>query len=134
MVRLMMCVVLGLILSACTVSVLAPPRGLIEKAVVWQFQQTQTQLKQQLDLDIKNVDIKNIAIAQQRPLSIENLPAFRIQGSYDVVLKLPKRQLSQPHRDFDVYMQLQREGKTWRVLQPNPNDSNPSSWQSFVIE
>ena len=67
-------------------------------------------------------------------MTVEHLPAFRIQGMYDLNLKLPKRSIEQPKKDFDIYLQLQKEGKTWRLLLPPGVNQDSSQWHSYLVE
>ncbi|MBF2066117.1 MAG: hypothetical protein IGS39_17120 [Calothrix sp. C42_A2020_038] len=139
MVRLIVIILLVLLLSGCNKNPLTPTNGLIKKAIAIQVEQTQQQLSKQLDLSLKGFDIKHLAIKQQKYQTINSLPAYRVQGTYDLSLKLNTRELSQSKKPFDIYMQLQKEGKTWRLLQPekeNNDNGNESEviWRSYLIE
>ncbi|AFZ56518.1 hypothetical protein H6G54_12760 [Anabaena cylindrica FACHB-243] len=121
-------------LTACSSIALLPTYELVQKAIAIQLEQTQQQLNQKLDLDFQKFNIKGLSITQQQPLTIENLPAYRVRGTYDLTVKLPKRQLTQPQKPFEVYLQIQREGKTWRLLLPEKNSENPQLvWHSYLI-
>jgi hypothetical protein len=135
MVRLIIILMLLGLLTACTTSVLAPTSQLVEKAIALQLQKTQQQLKQQLDLDFKGFEIHHLAITKKQPLTIQNLLTYRVRGTYDLIFKLPKRQLKQPHKPYEVYLQLQQEGKTWRLLLPEKEgkETNPV-WRSYLIQ
>jgi hypothetical protein len=89
----------------------------------------------QLDLDFQGFEIKRLSITQEQPLTIDNLPAFHVRGTYDLIVKLPKRRLTQPQQAFDVYLQIQQEGKTWRLLLPEKGSQNTQSiWRSYLIQ
>ncbi|MFQ4144717.1 hypothetical protein [Chlorogloeopsis sp. ULAP02] len=135
MVRLIIIMTLLGLLTACTTSVLAPTSQLVEKAIALQLEKTQQQLKQQLDLDFKGFEVHHLAIAKKQPQTIQNLLTYHVSGTYDLIFKLPKRQLKQPQKPFDVYLQLQQEGKTWRLLLPQKEskDTKPV-WHSYLIE
>ncbi len=133
MVRLVLTGIL-IFLTACSSIALQPTYELVEKAIAIQLEQTQQQLKQKLDLDFQKFDIKRVAIIQQQPLTIENLPAYHVQGTYDLTVKLPKKQITQPQKPFDIYLQIQREGKSWRLLLPEKtNNDKPSIWHSYQL-
>jgi hypothetical protein len=134
MVRQMIAMILLWLLTACTTSVIAPTSQLVEKAIALELQQTRQQLNQQLDLDFQGFEINRLSITQRKALTVEDLPTYRIQGNYNLTFKLPKRKLTQPQKLFDVYLQLQREGKTWRLLVPE-DDSKDSKqvWRSYSI-
>ncbi|NMG22646.1 hypothetical protein [Brasilonema bromeliae] len=132
--RLMIAIILLWLLTACTTSVLAPTSQLVEKAIALELQQTQQQLNQQLDLDFQGFEINRLSITQRKALTVENLPTYHVQGTYNLTFKLPKRKLTQPQKPFEVYLQLQREGKTWRLLVPEDHGKDSKQvWRSYSI-
>jgi hypothetical protein len=134
MARFVFTTILLLLLTACGSIGLLPNSELVQKAITLQLEQTQQQLSQKLDLDFRGFEIKQLSINQEQPLTIQNLPAFRVRGTYDLTVKLPKRQLTQPRQAFEVYLQIQQEGKTWRLLLPDKErkDTQPI-WHSYLI-
>ncbi|MGJ5676504.1 MAG: hypothetical protein ACR9NN_23360 [Nostochopsis sp.] len=127
--------VLLLVLSACTTTVLAPPSQLVEKAIALQLQKTQQQLNQQLDLNFQGFQINHLSITQEKPLTIQNLITYQVRGTYNLTFKLPKRKLTQPDKPFEVYLQLQKEGKTWRLLLPEQSRKDTDTvWHSYMIQ
>ncbi|KYC37771.1 hypothetical protein WA1_04445 [Scytonema hofmannii PCC 7110] len=118
-------------LSACTTSVLAPTSQLVQKALRLEVEQTQQRLSQQLDLNFQGFEINRLSITQEQPLTIQNLLTYRVRGTYDLAFKLPKRQIKQSQKPFELYLQLQREGKTWRLLLPESGVKG--SWRSYLI-
>lgn len=135
MVRLILTAILLVLLTACGSIGLLPTSELVQKAIALELEQTQQKLNQQLDLDFQSFEIKHLSITQEQPLTIENLPAFRVQGSYDLIVKLPKRSLTQPQKPFEVYLQIQQEGKTWRLLLPEKGSKNTQpTWRSYLIQ
>ncbi|WP_414551646.1 hypothetical protein [Anabaena sp. CCY 0017] len=134
MVRLFVTVILLALLTACGSIGLLPTTQLVQKAIALQVEQTQQQLNQKLDLDFQGFEIKRLKIQQEQPLTIQSLPAFRVRGTYDLILNLPKRQLKQLQQPFEVYLQIQQEGKSWRLLLPaKDNPDSPKSWRSYLI-
>ena len=132
--RLIISLILIGLLTACTNSVLAPTRQIVRSAIALQLEQTQQQLNQQLDLDFQGFEINRLSITQRKALTVENLPTYRVQGTYNLTFKLPKRKLAQPQKPFEVYLQLQREGKTWRLLVPeNHGKDSRQVWRSYSI-
>ncbi|NWF57795.1 MAG: hypothetical protein HXY43_00300 [Fischerella sp.] len=133
--RLIVILILLGLLTACTTTVLAPTSQLVEKAIALQLEKTQQQLNQQLDLDFQGFKINHLSINQEKPLTIQNLLTYRVRGTYNLTFKLPKRQLTQPQKPFEVYLQLQQEGKTWRLLLPEKigKDTEPV-WHSYLIQ
>ncbi|MBH8551725.1 hypothetical protein I8751_04910 [Nostocaceae cyanobacterium CENA357] len=135
MVRLVFTAILLVLLTACGSIGLLPNSQLVQKAIALRLSQTQQQLNQQLDLDFQGFEIKHLSITQEQPLTIQNLPAFRVRGTYDLIVKLPKRQLTQPQQPFEVFMQIQQEGKTWRLLLPDKDGKTTQpTWRSYLIE
>jgi hypothetical protein len=129
--RLIISLVLLVFLSACTTSVLAPPFHLVQKALAIEVEQTQQRLSQQLDLNFQGFEIHRLSITQEQPLTIQDLLTYRVRGTYELTLKLPKRQIKQSQKPFEFYLQLQKEGKTWRLLLPD--NGIKGSWRSYLI-
>lgn len=123
-------IVLVASLSACSSVGMEPNRELVQKAIALQMQQTQQQLQQQ----VRDLDIKKVNIAQKQPISIQDLPGFRVKGTYDLTIKLPKQKLTQQKNPFEVYLQRQKEGKTWRLALPQFNTDGILSWFTYLIE
>jgi hypothetical protein len=134
MVRLVFTAILLVLVTACGSIGLLPTSDLVQKAIAFELQQTQQKLNQQLNLDFQSFEIKRLSITQEQPLTIENLPAFRVRGTYDLIVKLPKRLLTQAKKPFEVYLQIQQEGKTWRLLLPDKDSKNTKPiWRSYLI-
>ncbi|MFM9159580.1 MAG: hypothetical protein ACKOPK_17135, partial [Dolichospermum sp.] len=70
--------ILIIFLTACSNIALLPTPELVQKAIAFQLEQTQQQLNQQLDLNLQKFNIQRISITQQQPLTIGNLPAYRV--------------------------------------------------------
>jgi len=134
MIKLTFITILIIFLTACSSIALLPTPELVQKAIALQLEQTQQQLNQQLDLNFQKFNIQRISITQEQPLTIENLPAYRVQGNYDFTVKLPKRSFKQVEKPFEVYLQIQKEGKSWRLLIPEKNSQYPQpKWHSYLI-
>lgn len=132
MVRTIFTAILIGLLTACSIG-LEPNSQLVKQAIALQVEQTQQQLGEQLNLDIKEVEINSVALKKREPLKIQDLPAYHVQGTYNVTLKLPKRRITQEKNPFDVYLQRQKEGKTWRLALPRSID-NTTSWRTYLIQ
>ena len=134
MVRLIITTILLVLLTACGSIGLLPTKELVQKAIAVALEQTQQELSQKVDLDLQGLEIQQLKITEEKPLTIQNLPAFRVKGKYDLTIKLPQRQLTQPEQPFEFYLQIQQEGKTWRLILPDKNskDSQPI-WRSYLI-
>ncbi len=121
-------IVLVVLLTACGLSG-GPSHALVAQAIALQLRQTQAELSQQLRLDMQpTLDIKRVVIAEQKPMTIESLPSFRVRGTYNLTTKLPTRQVTEQENPFEVYLQRQPEGKTWRLAQLEAGDEGESVW------
>jgi hypothetical protein len=134
MMRLVLTAILLVLLTACGTIGLLPTSQLVQKAIALQLEQTQQQLSKKLDLDFQGWEIERLSINQEQPLTVENLPAFRVRGTYDLIIKLPERQLKQLQQQFEIYLQIQREGKSWRLLLPDKSSKDtPGIWRAYLI-
>ena len=132
MVRLIFTAIMLVLLTACSTG-LEPSSKIVQRALALQLEQTQQQLSQQLDLKINSFEINSVAISQQQPLKIQDLPAYHVQGNYNVTLKLPRRRVTQQN-PFDIYLQRQKEGKTWRLAIPQSSGKQASpNWRTYLI-
>jgi len=133
MIKLILTAILVVLLTACSFGTPSPNKQLIKRAIAISMQETQQQLSEKLNLDFPELEINHLSIKQRKLMTVEHLPAFRIQGTYDLTLKLPKRTLEQPQKPFDIYLQLQKQGKTWRLLLPPASNENTSIWHSYLL-
>ncbi|HEY9608217.1 hypothetical protein [Allocoleopsis sp.] len=113
---------------------LAPNKQLVQKAIALQINQAQQRLTQRLQSTPPNVEITQVKLKQLEPLFFDNLATFHILGTYRLKVKLPSQQFTQQQRPFDVYLQRQPEGKTWRLLVPEQlSNGSPVSWHTHLI-
>ena len=117
--------VLVLLLNGC--SGVEPNKEIVENAIALQTQLLQQQLQQ-----ISKLVISQVNITQTTTLSIDKLTGYRINGTYD--LKLPKQRLSQQKNPFDIYLQRQKEGKTWRLALPKMAKNGVFTWLTYAID
>ena len=126
-------------LTACGGNV--PNRSLVEKAIALQFSQTQTELSRQLAVPSAvqpSFHIDDIKIKARQAIKIEELRAYRVRGTYTLTLNYPKRQVVQKRNPFEVYLQRQSEGKTWRLARlesiQNVAQDTTSRWVTQLIQ
>jgi len=113
---------------------LAPTKQLVQKAIAFQVSQTQQQLTQQLQSPSSQFDITQVKLKQIEPFFIENLATYRVLGTYSLTIELPKQRVTQQKNLFDIYLQRQQEGKTWRLAVPQAIEhGKPSSWRTYLI-
>lgn len=128
--RVFWAIALACLLTACNGLGHTPSKALIEQAIALQLEQVQQALSQELHLEdtVTELQINRVAIAQQTPLQINQLPSFRVTGFCDYTLQRPHRAIPQRHIPFEVFLQRQSEGKTWRVAFPQPTTSGEITW------
>jgi hypothetical protein len=113
----------------------APSGEIVKKAIAFQFERAQQQLSKQLKTDPSTFDISQINVKQLDPILVADLPTYHLQGTYQLKLNLRRQSVIQRQNPFDVYLQRQIEGETWRLLIKNPNLSSQSApWASYLIE
>lgn len=137
-VKFILMVIFTLALIACSSNTptlgLAPSKPLVEKAIALQVRQTQQQLTQQLQSTPRKFDITQVRLKQLQPLFLRGLPTYRVQGTYSLTFKLPNQGVTQLNNSFDVYLQRQKEGKTWRLAIPQDiSNTLPTSWRTYLI-
>jgi hypothetical protein len=130
---MILAIFLASLLTACGVNSAFPNTQIVRKAIALQVAQTQQKLSQQLrsDLGSAKVEVDRVRITNQKPLTIQNLTAYRIEGTYDVALKLPKRKVTQKNNPFEVYLQRQPESKNWRIAQ---RQKEGAGWVTQLVE
>ncbi|RUT12228.1 hypothetical protein DSM107010_24420 [Chroococcidiopsis cubana SAG 39.79] len=108
----------------------------MQKALAVQLSQIQQQISQKLHLSTPlKLEIDRLRIQEQQQLKIGNLPAYRIIGTYDRTLQISQRRITQENNPFEVYLQLQKEGKTWRLAIPQTTDEDKiQSWRTYLID
>lgn len=125
-----------LTLSACGTNTpalgQAPSKQLIKSAIALQVSQTQQQLTQQLQSSPAKLEITKVSLKQLEPLFLGGLPTYHFLGTYNIKIGLPEQESKQKN-SFDVYIQRQKEGKTWRLLIPENNDKTNSTWRTYLI-
>lgn len=127
------------LLSSCTQSTLAkesaPEVEIVQKAIALQWQQTEQSLAQQLNTSSPEIKISKVRVQKTKPLFIDRLPAYHLQGRYNLKLKFPHRQVKQVNNSFDIYLQQQEEN-TWRMLKrEQKSQANPAeyTWSSYLL-
>lgn len=131
-------IVVGLIsfLTACGPGG-GPSSGLVKKAIALQLTQVQQELSQQLSassIQASSVNIDRVNITEQEALPIEDLEGYRVRGTYNLTLKTKHRRVTQRQNPFEVYLQRQAEGKTWRLARPQPLADEPGDrWATQLI-
>ena len=122
---------------------LAPGKDIIKHAIARQLTLTEDRLTTQLDRSTPaNFEVKNLKVKTLNPLYIADLATYEVSGTYNLKLNLPRQDITQERNEFDIYLQRQAEGKTWRLLIEQKSTSQPpqektqeqeSVWTSYLI-
>lgn len=113
---------------------LAPNGQVIQKAIALQLRQAEQQLSQQLRASNPEFEIFQIDVKQLKPIYVEDLPTYHLRGTYNLKIKLPRQRVTQKN-NFDIYLQRQKEGKTWRLVKREVGslDTEPR-WTTYLIK
>lgn len=135
--RVLIVILIGL-LTACGTSTpplgLAPSKQLVQKAIALQLSQTQQRLTQQLQASPPKFEVPQVKLKQLEAIFVEDLPTYHVRGTYNLRFNLPTQQVTQEKNTFDIYLQRQKEGKTWRLLRPEVTGKNTAQvWRSYLI-
>lgn len=133
-----LCLLLSLFLVACgpaTPSIsLAPTQAIIQRAIALQLEQSQQQLSAQLETTDPGLKISHLKVQTIDPIYLGHLPTYHLQGQYDLEVTLPNQDVTQEANEFDLYLQRQQEGKTWRWLKPEPSEAEGRDrWVSYRV-
>ncbi|MBD1912390.1 MULTISPECIES: hypothetical protein [unclassified Leptolyngbya] len=133
--RVVLVVLLAVLLTSCGGRL--PDSSLVEKAIALQFSQTQIELAQQLGVPAAaqpSFNLDSVKIDSRQPLRINGLKGYRVEGSYTLKLTYPDRTLVQRRNPFEVYLQRQVEGKTWRLARLQlASEENGDEWVTQLI-
>jgi len=109
----------------------APDGKIIARAIALQMEQTQKSLSNQLTTVLPETQISKIDVSKLEPLYLGKLPTYHLQGNYVLKLKLSDQKVEQQTNQFDIYVQRQIEGKTWRLVKQKPDSEQ---WFSYSLE
>lgn len=139
LLQLLLTLVFLVILTACRPTdpplEFTPDGTVIQKAIALQLEQRERRLSEQLKVPIPTFEISKIKVDQNEPVFIEDLAAYHLMGTYRLNLKLPHQTVTQTKNPFDIYLQRQAEGKSWRLLTKTLDNSIAKpQWSSYLIE
>jgi len=123
---------------------LAPGKEIVKHAIERQLTLTEDRLTAQLDRpSVTDFKVERLNIKTLTPLYIADLPAYQIRGTYTLKLNLPRQEVTQDKNEFEVYLQRQVEGKTWRLLIPETSppsakeeetgEKKATVWASYLV-
>ncbi|PNW35849.1 UNVERIFIED_CONTAM: hypothetical protein BEN50_17095 [Euhalothece sp. KZN 001] len=127
---------------------LAPGKDIVKHAIARQLTLTEDRLTAQLDqASPTNFTIQNLNIKTLNPVYIADLATYQISGTYTLKLNLPRQEVTQEKNQFEIYLQRQAEGKTWRLLirdndfsasntnenQEEDTEEKVTAWKSYLV-
>lgn len=146
-------VILGLTmgLTGCgPVGATPPPQSIVERAVTLSALRARVALEagfgesdrwsgplEPEDLaaaaDQLGVHLSAVRSRDRRPLLIDQRPGYRIRGTYRLQSDRAADDPNAPLENaFEIYLQLQSEGKTWRLAYPDPNTSTDTTTNTGI--
>jgi hypothetical protein len=138
--------VVNLGLTGCGISARFPSDQITARAIAMQISPTYSHLSQKLSQPSPNVEISKVRVKSIITLVVDQLPTYRLQGTYSLTLKLPHHELKE-NQSFDLYIQQQSQNKSWRLLIPEisgnlspklwkhqPPNTKDIIWHSYLIK
>jgi hypothetical protein len=105
----------------------------LEVALLRQAQLGQEQLLGQLRLDPAPIlHVRHIRVQSRRDLLIQEFPSYAVRGVYDLDVEFPQRTLTRQRQPFEVFLQPQAEGTTWRLARLD-DTVNPPQWRTYLL-
>ena len=84
---------------------------------------------------IPDYDINRVVVLQEEPVVIQDLIAYHIRGTYNLTFKLPDGRITDRGNPFDIYLQLQKEAKSWRLaIQKSSGKNDRPIWGTYLIK
>lgn len=126
---------LMIFLTSCGMTARFPDHGVLERAIAMQINPSQIHLSQNLLQTQPNLDIAKVKINNSEIIVVDNLPTHHLRGNYQVNLNLPRHKFKQ-NQPFDLYIQQQKQNKSWRLLIPEFVDNKRNIkpiWHSYLI-
>jgi hypothetical protein len=113
----------------------APDGAIVQQAIAFQLDRTQTALSRQLNAPPPQFKISQITVKIIEAIVVNSLPAYHLSGVYNLKLFLPRQTVTQTKNPFDVYLQRQQEGKSWRLLKREIDSRTESvQWSSYLVD
>lgn len=107
----------------------APDGAVIQQTIQAKLATHYRDLSQTIAATPPQLEIKNIAVKDIESFFLNRLPVYHVRGTYDVSLAFSHQDRNRRNNAFDLYLQRQKEGKTWRSLEPDV-----TGWRSYQLE
>ncbi|BAI88357.1 hypothetical protein NIES39_A05190 [Arthrospira platensis NIES-39] len=123
---------LALILWGCSPLGITPTPTLVQQGLTIQIQEIHRQLKLQSDFasSPQSFKITRVNISNMEPIMINNLPGFKVEGTYNLSVKFSDRWWREQHNRFQIYLQRQAQGKIWRLARL---EKQTNRWSTMPI-
>ncbi len=95
---------------------LTPSPKIIEKAIKIQLEQKYQQISEQLKTEQPAFKILKINVNKIEPTIKLNLPTYHLEGNCQISWRLNKSKRKKITNNFQLDLQRQSSGKTWRLL------------------
>ena len=113
----------------------APDGAIVQQAIAFQLERTQTELSRQLNATPPKINISQITVKTIEAIVVNSLPAYHLSGVYNLKLFLPRQTVTQKKNPFDLYLQRQQEGKSWRLLKREIDPRTETvQWSSYLVD
>lgn len=143
--KIIVSLVLVGLLSACNIQFslggFQPSRAIVQRALALQLNLTKTEIREHLRQHniAQNInpeyEINRVVILDEEPVVIQDLIAYHIRGTYNLTFKLPDGRLTDRGNPFDIYLQLQKEAKSWRLATQKSSGKNDQPiWATYLIK
>jgi len=133
-VTLLLGIVIGFLVACSPVPILFD-RDLVAQAISLQLRQNQEKLATPLKLsDRLTWSVDRVNVTDSESLTIQDLSAYHLQGTYRLTIDLPTGTKTRQNQPFDLYLQGQKEGKSWRLARyfASKTETEPS-WKTYLI-
>ncbi len=105
----------------------------LEMALLRQAQFGQEQLIGQLRFNQAPIlHVRHIRVQSRRDLLIQDFPSYAVCGVYDLEIEFPRRTLTRQRQPFEIFLQPQSEGTTWRLARFD-DTVNPPQWKTYLL-
>ena len=108
--------------------------AIVKQGIILSLTYHQQDLSEALALPVPEFQVRSVRVTQEAAFLHDRLPTFHVQGTYDLKLSFPKQTVVQSKNPFDIYLQEQQEGKSWRLLIPALTDNDQEDfWESYLV-
>lgn len=143
--KIILTLILVGLLSGCNIQFslggFQPNRAIVQRALDLELNLTKTELREHLRqhnlaLNKKpDYEINRVVILNEEPVVIQDLIAYHIRGTYNLTFKSPDGRITDRGNPFDIYLQLQKEAKSWRLAKQKSSGKNDQPvWATYLIK